>query len=316
MRSLRPVARLLVLAAAFGGASCVRPPPPDAGGPPPRPTLEPDPPFDPRPIGLADLRSIAGAASITLEVGPGAALTTRGCEMAPAAAGAATATASSGGADPNALHGGLRCYRCLLATLDPVPGQSLHRLEVPLRSLATTLLAYPHSFLRVAHIEKIALCSKLASDRPLDDDARIDGLAESAAHRLMVSLTSDDARRSDATLHHEIFHLFDHATVPGGDYRHDPEWERLNPRAFRYQPKPSLQIEPGFINDYAKTDLAEDKASVFEYLMGYPDELCARAVDDPLLMAKVRLILARIDAVVPQGLGEFAHRRASCVAGR
>jgi hypothetical protein len=314
VRTLRPVARLLVFATTLGGAACVRPPPPEAGVPTPRPTLEPDPPFDPRPVGLADLRSIAGAASIALEVGPGAVLATHGCEAAPAPATAATA--SSGGADPNALHGGLRCYRCTLATLDPVPGQPLHRLEVPLRSLATTLLAYPHSFLRVAHIEKIALCSKLAGDRPLDDDARIDGLAESAAHRLMVSLTSDDARRSDATLHHEIFHLFDHATTPGGDYRYDPEWERLNPRGFRYQPKPSSELEPGFVNDYAKTALAEDKASVFEYLMGYPDELCARAVDDPLLMAKVRLLLARIDAAVPQGLGEFARRRAACVARR
>ena len=265
------------------------------------PTLEIDPPFDPHPIGLADLRSIAGAASIALEVGPGPVLTTQGCDAAP-----------GGGADT--LHGGLRCYRCTLASLDPIPGEPLHRLEVPLRTLATTLLAYPHSFLRVANIERIALCGKLASDHLLDDDQRVAGLAESASRRLMVSVETDHADRSTATLHHEIFHLFDHATVPGGDHDRDPEWERLNPRTFRYDPKAPSGVEAGFINDYAKTAIREDKASVFEHLMGYPDELCARAVDDPLLMGKVRILLARIEAAVPQGLGEFARRRAPCLA--
>ena len=298
MRSSRRVAFVLALAL----AGCMRPPA-DGGRPVALPTLEPDPPFDPRPIGLADLRSIAGAASIALEVGPGPVLTTHGCDTAPA-----------DGADT--LHGGVRCYRCTLASLDRQPGEALHPLEVPLRTLATTLLAYPHSFLRIAHVEKIALCGKLAGDRPLDDDQRVAGLAEGAAHRLMVSLATADTSRPDATLHHEIFHLFDHATVPGGDHDHDPAWERLNPRTFRYDPKAPPGLEAGFINDYARTALREDKASVFEYLMGYPDELCARAVDDPLLMGKVRILLARIEAAVPQGLGEFARRRAPCVAQR
>ncbi|HWU86431.1 MAG TPA: hypothetical protein VN253_04125 [Kofleriaceae bacterium] len=294
MRGSRRVVFLLLL------AGCGRPPS-DAGRPVAFPTLEPDRPFDPRPIGLADLRSIAGAASIALEIGPGPVVATRGCDPTHA-----------GGSDT--LHGGLTCYRCTLAIIDQQPGAALHPLEVPLRTLADTLLQYPHSFLRVAQIEKIALCSQLAGDPPPADDQRVAGLAEAAAHRLMVSLDKSERARPDATLHHEIFHLFDYAAPRDGDHERDPAWERLNPRTFRYGPKPSSETEAGFINDYAKTALAEDKASVFEYLMSYPDELCARALDDPLLMGKARLLLERIEAAVPQNLGEFARRRAPCLA--
>lgn len=277
-------------------AGCVRPAP-DAGPPRSFPTLEPDPVFDPNPIGLADLRSIASAASIALEVGPGPVLTTRNCDPAGAPAGA--------------LHGGAKCYRCTLAAADPEPGEALHPLEVPLRTLAGTLLAYPHSFLRVAQVQRIALCHKLVSEPSTEE--HIAGLAEGAEHRLMVSVGHGDASRSDATLHHEIFHLFDGATADGGDHRRDPEWERINPGSFRYG-DPSSVIQAGFVNDYAKTNPAEDKASVFEYLMSSPVELCARGADDPLLMAKVRLLVSRIEAALPPGLGWFASRKAPCLA--
>jgi hypothetical protein len=278
-------------------AGCVRSAP-DAAPPRSFPTLEPDPVFDPNPIGLADLRSIASAASIALEIGPGPVLTTRTCDLpgAPAAA---------------ALHGGGKCYRCTLAVADPEPGEALHPLEVPLRTLAHTLLAYPHSFLRVAQVQRIALCHKLEREPSTED--HIAGLAEGATRRLMVSVGRRDAAHADATLHHEIFHLFDEATAPGGDHRRDPEWERINPRSFRYgDPASALQV--GFVSDYARTNPAEDKASVFEYMMSFPDELCARAVDDPLLMAKARLLLSRIEAAVPPGLGRFAGRKAACLA--
>lgn len=277
-------------------AGCVRPPP-DAR-PVSFPTLEPDPPVDPNPIGLADLKSIAGAASISLEVGPAPILRTQGCSTDKAGA-------TSG-------HAG-RCYRCTLAVLDPEPGEPLHPLEPSLRTLATTLLAYPHSFLRVAHIERIALCRKLVGDAIDDATDHIGGLADSSSRRLMVNLDHLDLGRPDATLHHEIFHLFDQRTAARGDHHHDAEWERINPRSFRYGDTAS-PIQAGFINDYAKTNPAEDKASVFEYLMGHPDELCARGADDPLLMAKARLLLSRIEAAVPPGLAEFAIRKARCLA--
>lgn len=256
--------------------------------------------FDPRPTGLADLRSIAAAASIALEVGPAPIVTTQGC--------AASAL------DENALHGGARCYRCTLAIAESRPG-ALHPLEVPLRTLADTLLAYPHSFLRVARIEKIALCGKLVRDPDTESGQRVAGLAESSSRRLMVGVGLTDARHATATLHHEIFHLFDQATDRDGDHQRDLEWERLNPRGFRYG-DPAWLGQAGFVSDYARTAVPEDKASVFEYMMGFPDELCARAVDDPRLMAKARLLLARIDAAVPPGLGAFARRKASCLTAR
>lgn len=262
--------------------------------------------FDPTPSGLADLKSIAGAASIALEVGPAPILRTQSCD-----AGNAGAAAT--------MHGTRRCYECTLAVLDAVPG-TLDPLEIPLRTLATTLLAYPHSFLRVARIARIALCRKLVDETAIAtataSTESVAGLAEGSARRLMVSLDHHDQARPEATLHHEIFHLFDQATAPGGDHQHDPAWERLNPRGFHYGDASPSPIDAGFVNDYAKTNPAEDKASVFEYVMSYPDELCARAADDPLLLAKARLLLSRIQAVIPPGLGDFASRKAPCLARR
>jgi hypothetical protein len=253
-------------------------------------------------MGLADLKSIAGAASIALEIGPAPVLHTHSCEeRAPGAA---------------PVHGGDKCYQCTLAVFDSSPSEKLQPLEASLRTLASTLLAYPHSFLRVARIERIALCRKLVDETTGETSDHIAGLAEGTGHRLMVNLDQRDLDHPDATLHHEIFHLFDQATAPGGDHLNDLEWERINPRSFRYGDPASSTIQAGFINDYAKTNAAEDKASVFEYLMGYPDELCARAADDPLLRAKARLLLARVDAAVPPGFGEFAGRKASCLARR
>jgi hypothetical protein len=312
---VRGIAFALVL------AGCVRIAP-DAGPPPSYPTLEPDRRVEPNPMDLADLRSIAGAASIALEVGPAPILSTQGC-----AADAAGAPVGRGPA---------RCYRCTLAVFDPMPepgpGQAAHPLGGALRTLATTLLAYPHSFLRVARIERIALCRKLVADTgdgapastdassgvstgaPADTPHHIAGLAEGTVRRLMVNLDHRDLDHPDATLHHEIFHLFDRATTPGGNPQHDPAWARLNPHGFRYGAPASATIYDGFVNDYAKTDIAEDKASVFEFVMSFSVELCARAVDDPSLLAKARLVLSRIDAAVPPGLGEFARRKVPCLA--
>jgi len=269
------------------------------------PTLLVDPPVDPNPFGLADLKSIAGAASIALEIGPAPILRTHSCED-----GAAGATGTA------TLHDTTRCYRCTLAVFDAEPSQTLQPREAALRTLATTLLAYPHSFLRVARIERIALCRQLVDEGDRDSSEHVAGLAEGTGRRLMVNLDYRDLDHPDATLHHEIFHLFDQATAPGGDHRHDTEWERINPRSFHYGDPDSSTIAAGFVNDYAKTNPAEDKASVFEYVMSYPDELCARAADDPLLLAKARLVLARIDAAIPPGIGEFAGRKAPCLARR
>jgi hypothetical protein len=292
---VRGAAFVLVL---FG---CVRPPP-DAGPPLFYPTLQPDPPVDPNPMGLADLKSIAGAASIALEIGPAPILRTHSCAAGPP--GAAS------------VHAAGKCYQCTLAVFDPDPGEPLHPLEASLRTLATTLLAYPHSFLRVARIEKIALCRKLVDEVSGETSDHVAGLAEGTGRRLMVNLDQRDLARPDATLHHEIFHLFDQATAPRGDHQHDSEWEHINPRSFHYGDAASSTIAAGFVNDYAKTNPAEDKASVFEYLMSYPDELCSRGADDPLLLAKARLVLSRIEAAVPPGFGEFATRKAPCLAGR
>lgn len=288
---------IAVAALAFTG--CLRTVP-EPGPPPSYPTFELDKPADPNPMDLADLKGIAGAAAIALEVGPAPVLPTTSCGDYLLGATAAHAT---------------WCYRCTLAVVQHPSGEP-HPLEPALRTLATTLLAYPHSFLRAARIENIALCRKLLGEGAAETPQHIGGLADSTARRLMVNLEHHQVARPDATLHHEIFHLFDEATAPSGDYRRDPEWEALNPRAFRYGDPASDSIATGFVNDYARTAPVEDKASVFEYLMARPDELCARGADDPILLAKAQLLLSRIEATVPPGFQDFARRKVPCLARR
>lgn len=248
------------------------------------PTLERDVAVEEQAVQAADLQGIALAAQIELELGPAADLPTRGCDAADELVRA-------------------KCHRCALAIFEP---NAALPNEAALRTLAQTLVKYPHSFLRAAQIRTIALCRKLTGEPPAA------GLADPVENRLMVSLEPNSGP-PEAILHHEIFHLFDRASTPGGDAAKDLAWDGLNPRSFRYQREPSSALEPGFINDYAKTAVGEDKASVFEYMMGYPDELCARAVDDPILMAKARLLLARIEAVVAPGGSRFVTDRAPCL---
>lgn len=289
MRVVRGLLRLLpmrlgVYAIALT-MSCVRPP---DMTPVPMPTLERDVAAEEQAVQAADLRGIARAARIALEMGPAADLPTRSCDASGEFA---------------ARYAQAHCYRCAFAIFEP---DAALPNEAALRTLAQTLVKYPHSFLRAAQIRKIALCRKLTGEPP------VAGLADPMEHRLMVSLEPNSGR-PEATLHHEIFHLFDRASTPGGDSTNDLAWEGLNPRSFRYRSEPSSALEPGFINDYAKTAVAEDKASVFEYMMGYPDELCARAVDDPILMAKARLLLARIEETVAPGGSAFVTDRVPCL---
>lgn len=285
------------------------------GGPPRRerepaaawPTLDPDAPRRTRAgEGLAALRRIAAASAVALEVGSErATLLAFECRD-----GGGAAAAPSAPVLPHALPAARACYRCVLAVLDDGPQDPYgpHPLDGALRTLADALARYPDSFVHAANIRSLALCGSLA-DATGVEVRPFAGLADQERRRMLIQIGPDDGAQVGRTLHHELFHLFDFGT---STYVDDPAWERLNPEGFTYQASATTPVT-GFFDEYAQTDLREDKATVFQAIMTNGDELCARGVDDPILLAKARLLRDRIARALPAGDAAFLRRSARCL---
>ena len=96
-------------------------------------------------------------------------------------------------------------------------------------------------------------------------------------------------------IHHEFFHFIDYRD--NGTVR-DKSWEIINPRNFRYSSvgvaeKLSHSVtltdqHPGFLTDYSRSGVEEDKAEVFSNLIVHPAYVEHRAKRDRVLKAKVR----------------------------
>lgn len=84
----------------------------------------------------------------------------------------------------------------------------------------------------------------------------------------------------------------------------DADWSRLNAGAFRYGDGAGVadtpygetpsSVVPGLLSDYSRTDVAEDKAEVFAWLLVDPAAVHARAQADPVLQAKVAAMRERL----------------------
>ncbi|MDX2090229.1 MAG: hypothetical protein SFX73_20385 [Kofleriaceae bacterium] len=191
-----------------------------------------------------------------------------------------------------------RCMRCDVATRENTGGVDPSLID----GVALAFAAYPPAFLDAAKLEHVALCRSI---RWQDGDKRPPaGVAISDQRRLMISVeyfVDGSPLYEDFTIsqvvHHEVFHLFDRATSGA---KSDREWATLNPRGFEYRdPAVSAATRPaGFVNTYATTNELEDRATVFEYLLGQPRRLCEIADEDPVVAAKVAAVWRRVARVV------------------
>jgi hypothetical protein len=205
------------------------------------------------------------------------------------------------------------CVRCEVATSADTTGLDPDLLD----GVAITFASYPPGFLTAAHLEHVVLCRRIDyGDHP---DVRPGGVALAGDHRMLVSIehfATDHFAFKDYTIeqivHHELFHLIDREQL-GLDGKGDRTWNALNPSGFAYQdPAPSETKRPrGFVNAYATTNEFEDRASVFEYLIGQPDALCAMLPGDPILAAKTKAVWKRIAKIA--GGEKFLRAHASCV---
>jgi hypothetical protein len=199
-------------------------------------------------------------------------------------------------------HGIDDCLRCELASRTDTSGVDPDIID----AVAIAFAHYPTAVLRAAHLDHVALCRRIAYDHAHDEPDPA-GVAIYGDQRLMISLAVFSATAHEGhgdfsieqVVHHELFHMLDRATQ-GAAVEDDHAWHALNPPRFAYRaPAPLTASRPtGFVNAYATTNELEDRASVYEYMMGQPEELCALARLDPIVAAKAKLVRSRVAAIV------------------
>jgi hypothetical protein len=204
------------------------------------------------------------------------------------------------------------CVRCEVARRDKTDGVDPSLID----AVAIAFAAYPPSLIAAARLEHVALCRTIRFPGSPDERAPA-GVAISDQHRLMISVEHfvDGAALSEnfsitQVVHHEVFHLFDRATGPGVET--DREWDAINPPGFVYQDPAATEPKrpAGFVNSYATTNAREDRATVFEFLLGQPTKLCEIANVDPAVAAKTRLVWKRVAKVVG---AKLLRQHAACV---
>lgn len=120
--------------------------------------------------------------------------------------------------------------------------------------------------------------------------------AQGTARRSRVIVTPTSLA---GILSHELAHSFDWAN--GLIEPEDQNWERANPSGFSYMGSAATNdsaTPDGFAQAYGRTDVAEDRATVFEALLSSErDAFLSRALGDTGLRRKVDIWIRRL----PQG---------------
>jgi hypothetical protein len=168
-----------------------------------------------------------------------------------------------------------------------------------LRPLRAALARLPRSFLRAARVARLAVCYELDIVDP--EVKEVAGTIERDTGTVFIGLWASPDPGS--TVRHETYHLFDAATSMWGETRDDPEWEKLNAIGFRYTDAAVTTAPPilarGFTSIEGMTNIVEDKAYLFK-AAGDGVAFCAQVASDPILLAKARLMRARIARAIPE----------------
>ena len=198
--------------------------------------------------------------------------------------------------DPSPVQRG--CSVCELA------GETDALDSAVLDALVVAFDRYPTNVLEATHIDKVALCTRIKYV-DINDPGAI-GTVDLKERRLIVSLEPFMGHQYDAhgetttedIVHHELFHLFEFERMRD-NYNDDPVWRVYNPVGFDYGDtyKDARDRPTGFVDPYASTDEIEDKASVYQYMMAHPSELCEIEKADPIVKKKVSLVRDRIAAL-------------------
>jgi tetratricopeptide (TPR) repeat protein len=166
--------------------------------------------------------------------------------------------------------------------------------------LSEALPLYPNGFIKKARLRRIVAVRDL-----MVNGKRLGGWADIEKRTMYVNagyiLRAPDAVLQ--TFHHELFHIVDLGGYGGN--RRDSQWERLNPRGFRYgtggyamldDPRAGLLTDkyPGFLNRYSTSAVWEDKAEIFAYMVSNYSVMEHIAKNDTTILNKMQLMKEKL----------------------
>lgn len=153
-----------------------------------------------------------------------------------------------------------------------------YTIQTALNNLSSTLSLYPRGFFQEIKNGGIPLTLYLIKSY---SQTGVTGATDSNLYRATISIAVDYPFA--ATFHHEVYHYMDrYIEKRGATYN---KWSLYNPSGFTYNQTMnnsysySSTANPAsyFVNNYAQTSAAEDRASTFEYMMAGSKISCFNA---------------------------------------
>jgi hypothetical protein len=191
--------------------------------------------------------------------------------------------------------------------LTVAPAETPRHAEAYASVVADELARYPDDFFRRLDVERMVICQDL-SLAGHGGVGSIVGLAVFAPATILFRFPPGITTQGDErqTVHHEILHFIDFRQ--DGSTGADPEWEKLNPWGSVYGKEhfaPTFftrtfdETLKGFPSTYARTNVADDKAEVYGWLVVQQAAMRRRAGTDTWLRKKIERIEKDLAAFCP-----------------
>ena len=167
---------------------------------------------------------------------------------------------------------------------------------------------YPKSFIKKVNLHRITFVHDIKFTTDNYTQERTGCPEYNQTHSIILAIKERNLAYIRIVLHHEFFHYIDYAHDKSFD---DDEWENLNQKGFEYgnggdSEREWVKLEKGvmgFINHYSTTALEEDRAEIYQYLVGCPDE--ALNNKDEIVKKKAKRIQEFINDLDKDGLGNL-----------
>ena len=169
---------------------------------------------------------------------------------------------------------------------------------------------YPKKFIQKANIKTITLVHDIEMTTNSYTQPRTGYPDYKNTKSIIYATHETNFAYMRIVLHHEFFHYVDYSDDQSYD---DDGWEKLNQKGFKYGKGGDTEREwvkldkeiKGFINHYSTTDLAEDRAEIYQYLIGCPDEALNNR--DEIVSKKAKRIQNFINDFDKEGIGNIKN---------
>ena len=171
-------------------------------------------------------------------------------------------------------------------------------------------LIYPKSFIKNSKIKQIIFVHDIQFTTPFYSQERAGCPEYQQTKSLILAAAERNFLYIRIVMHHEFFHYVD--WIDDNSYE-DEVFEKLNEPNFKYGNGGEFEREwikldkgtKGFINHYSTTGLEEDRAEIYQYLIGDPDE--ALNNKDEIVRKKVKRIQEFVNKFDPNGMGNKSN---------